>query len=126
MIAIVAIEYRNKTLIERQIENPVQKENFVSQKANCRIHVLFLAIPRGQVHVDDQAYYGQLVNYRKYHQSPIEKDGTSSTDSLDNATVVTDLCYEIQEKLVFPSKFLNNERKIHNLHLAQKGNPGAV
>jgi hypothetical protein len=47
MIAIVAIEYRNKTLIERQIENPVKEENFVSQKANCRIHVLFLAIPRG-------------------------------------------------------------------------------
>ncbi len=58
------------------------------------------------MHVDDQWNDGQLVNDCKYYEGPVEKDGAALTNRLDNAAVVAQFYYELQEKLVFPLKFL--------------------
>lgn len=87
----------------------------ISKEIHRGIHELFLPFPRGKVHVKDQRNNAELVYDREDHQGPVEKDGAARAYRLDDAAVVAQLCYELQEKLIFPCEFL----KIDKMHLLQ-------
>ncbi len=107
VVAVLAVEDRDEALVEWEVEDPVEQEDLVAQEVHRRVHILLLTVARGKVHVEDKRDDGQLVDDREDHQGPVEKGGPARAYRLDNAAVVAQLSYEVQEKLVFPSEFLN-------------------
>lgn len=83
---VIALDYRDEWLEERQVKDPVHKDDHDAQKLHHLLNVV-LAVLQEVIHEKEQANHSHQVDHTEEHEGPVEEDRLWWVDSFYDSAV---------------------------------------